>query len=113
MYFRTADVTCQLTFPADVTDANERMVMPGDNVEMVCDLVHDTPMELGARFSLREGGKTIGTGLVSEILVRPALLFPSIPRAARLRAARLTHALPPLEQKVADGKGGIKAVSLK
>lgn len=71
MYFRTADVTCQLTFPPEEADAANKMVMPGDNVEMICDLVHDTPMELGARFSLREGGKTIGTGLVSEILVRP------------------------------------------
>lgn len=107
MYFRTADVTCQLTFPPEEADAANKMVMPGDNVEMICDLVHDTPMELGSRFSLREGGKTIGTGLVSEILVRPACVLPFDLRKAddplALRA----------EQKIADGKGGIKAVSLK
>jgi len=86
MYFRTADVTCQLTFPPEDKDAADKMVMPGDNVEMVCDLVHDTPMELGSRFSLREGGKTIGTGLVSEILVRLPSPSPPPPLALPLRA---------------------------
>jgi elongation factor Tu len=42
-------------------------VMPGDNVEMVGDLVHDIALEPGSRFTLREGGKTIGTGIVSEV----------------------------------------------
>lgn len=41
--------------------------MPGDNVEMIGDLVHDIALEKGSRFTLREGGKTIGTGLVSEV----------------------------------------------
>jgi hypothetical protein len=68
MFIRTADVTAHLTFPEGTEGANEKMVMPGDNVEMVCTLTHDTPLEVGSRFSLREGGKTIGTGLVSEIM---------------------------------------------
>lgn len=68
MFFRTADVTCVLTFPEGTEDAAHKMVMPGDNVEMICSLTHDTPLEIGSRFSLREGGKTIGTGLVSEIM---------------------------------------------
>jgi len=42
--------------------------MPGDNLEMHCELVHDTPIEIGSRFSLREGGKTVGTGLVTELV---------------------------------------------
>ena len=43
-------------------------VMPGDNLEMNCELTHDTPIEVGSRFSLREGGKTVGTGLVTELV---------------------------------------------
>jgi elongation factor Tu len=41
--------------------------MPGDNVEMVGELVHDIALEAGSRFTLREGGKTIGTGIISEV----------------------------------------------
>ncbi|KAL7418162.1 P-loop containing nucleoside triphosphate hydrolase protein, partial [Mrakia frigida] len=67
MYFRTADVTCQMTFPEGTEDAADKMVMPGDNLEMNCELTHDTPIEVGSRFSLREGGKTVGTGLVTEL----------------------------------------------
>lgn len=104
MFFRTADVTCQLTFPPEETD-QDKMVMPGDNVEMICDLVHDTPMEVGSRFSLREGGKTIGTGLVAEILVRtPFFTLSCLPTTC----ADDSHFLP---QTVADGKGGVKAIS--
>lgn len=45
----------------------EKLVMPGDNVEMVGELVHDIALEAGSRFTLREGGKTIGTGIISEV----------------------------------------------
>jgi elongation factor Tu len=41
--------------------------MPGDNVEMMGELVHDIALEPGSRFTLREGGRTVGTGIVSEI----------------------------------------------
>lgn len=58
LFLRTADITVSLTFPDGTPDANEKMVMPGDNVEMVCDLVHDVAAEVGTRFTLREGGKT-------------------------------------------------------
>jgi len=47
-----------LTHPEGTEDADEKMVMPGDNVELVGDLVHDVALELGSRFTLREGGKT-------------------------------------------------------
>ncbi|KAF8507104.1 translation elongation factor Tu [Russula emetica] len=66
LFLRTADVTVSLTWPEGTTDATEKMVMPGDNVEMVCDLVHDVAAEVGSRFTLREGGKTIGTGIVTK-----------------------------------------------
>ena len=57
-FLRTADVTVALTWPEGVEDANEKMVMPGDNVEMVCSLVHDVALEVGSRFTLREANKT-------------------------------------------------------
>jgi len=68
LFLRTADITVSLQWPEGTEDAAEKMVMPGDNVEMVCDLVHDAAAEVGTRFTLREGGKTIGTGIVTKLL---------------------------------------------
>ncbi|KAF8735485.1 hypothetical protein AX14_001981 [Amanita brunnescens Koide BX004] len=68
LFLRTADVTVTLTFPDETDGAGEKMVMPGDNVEMVCDLYVDLAMDVGSRFTLREGNKTIGTGIVTKIL---------------------------------------------
>ncbi|TFK30508.1 elongation factor Tu [Coprinopsis marcescibilis] len=67
-FIRTADITVALTFPEGTPDANEKMVMPGDSVEMVCDLVFDVALEVGTRFTLREANKTIGTGIVTKIM---------------------------------------------
>ena len=58
LFLRTADITVGLHWPEGTPDAAEKMIMPGDNVEMVCDLVHEAAAELGTRFTLREGGKT-------------------------------------------------------
>jgi len=66
-FVRTADITVALTFPEGTPDAAEKMVMPGDNVEMVCDMVFDVALEIGTRFTLREANKTIGTGIVTKI----------------------------------------------
>ncbi|EAU93042.2 elongation factor Tu [Coprinopsis cinerea okayama7 len=66
-FVRTADITVSLSFPEGTPDAAEKMVMPGDNVEMVCDLVFDVALEEGTRFTLREANKTIGTGIVTKI----------------------------------------------
>jgi elongation factor Tu len=68
LFLRTADVTVSLSFPDETPDSAEKMIMPGDNVEMVCDLVFDLAMDVGSRFTLREGNKTIGTGIVTKIL---------------------------------------------
>ncbi|KAF5355870.1 hypothetical protein D9756_003818 [Leucocoprinus leucothites] len=68
LFIRTADVNVGLTWPEGVADAHERMIMPGDNVELVCTLTHDVAAEVGTRFTLREGHKTIGTGIVTKIL---------------------------------------------
>ncbi|EDR15015.1 uncharacterized protein LACBIDRAFT_300718 [Laccaria bicolor S238N-H82] len=67
-FIRTADITVALTFPEGTPDAAEKMVMPGDNVELVCDLYFDVALEEGTRFTLREAHKTIGTGIVTKIL---------------------------------------------
>ena len=62
-YFRTTDVTGVVTLPADV-----QMVMPGDNVELTVELIHPIAMEQGTKFSIREGGRTVGAGTVNTII---------------------------------------------
>ena len=62
-YFRTTDVTGSVTLPANV-----EMVMPGDNVEMEVKLIVPIAMEKGVRFAIREGGRTVGAGQVTEVI---------------------------------------------
>ena len=62
-YFRTTDVTGECVLPAGT-----EMCMPGDNVEMEVDLIHPVAMEKGLRFAIREGGRTVGSGAVTEII---------------------------------------------
>jgi elongation factor Tu len=62
-YFRTTDVTGAVELPSGV-----EMVMPGDNVKMTVELIAPIAMEEGLRFAIREGGKTVGAGVVSKIL---------------------------------------------
>ena len=62
-YFRTTDVTGDCELPANV-----EMVMPGDNVELTVKLINSIAMEKGLRFAIREGGRTVGAGQVTEIL---------------------------------------------
>ncbi len=62
-YFRTTDVTGQIDLPDGV-----EMVMPGDNVEMECELISPIAMEEGLKFAIREGGKTVGAGSITEII---------------------------------------------
>ena len=62
-YFRTTDVTGICTLPSGV-----EMVMPGDNVGMTVDLINPIAMEDGLRFAIREGGRTVGAGVVTKIL---------------------------------------------
>ncbi len=61
-YFRTTDVTGVVELPEGV-----EMVMPGDNVKMTVELIHPIAIEDGTRFSIREGGRTVGSGVVSSI----------------------------------------------
>lgn len=62
-YFRTTDITGSVTLPAD-----KQMVMPGDNVELTVELIHPIAMEKGLRLAIREGGKTVASGQVTEII---------------------------------------------
>jgi elongation factor Tu len=62
-YFRTTDVTGSVNLPAGV-----EMVMPGDNIKMEITLIAPVALEEGVRFAIREGGKTVGAGVVSKVL---------------------------------------------
>lgn len=62
-YFRTTDVTGACELPAGT-----EMVMPGDNVQMEVTLIHPIAMEEGLRFAIREGGRTVGAGVVAKII---------------------------------------------
>ena len=62
-YFRTTDVTGVAKLPAGT-----EMVMPGDNVQLEIELITPVAMDKGLRFAIREGGRTVGAGTVSEIM---------------------------------------------
>ena len=62
-YFHTTDITGTITLPAGT-----EMVMPGDNVSFTVELIHPVAVEKGTKFSIREGGRTVGAGTVSEII---------------------------------------------
>ena len=61
-YFRTTDVTGVITLPEGT-----EMCMPGDNVDMNVELITPIAIEKGLRFAIREGGRTVGSGVVTEI----------------------------------------------
>ncbi|MDK9691897.1 MAG: elongation factor Tu, partial [Azospira sp.] len=62
-YFRTTDVTGAISLPEGV-----EMVMPGDNIQMTVKLIAPIAMEEGLRFAIREGGRTVGAGVVAKII---------------------------------------------
>ncbi len=62
-YIRTLDVTGEITLPEGV-----EMVMPGDNVEIIVELINPVACDQGLRFAIREGGRTVGSGQITEIL---------------------------------------------
>jgi elongation factor Tu len=62
-YFRTTDVTGEVKLPAGV-----EMIMPGDNISIEVELINKIAMEKGLRFAIREGGRTVGSGQVTEIM---------------------------------------------
>jgi elongation factor Tu len=62
-YFRTTDITGTVELPGD-----KEMVVPGDNTEILCELIHPIAMDKGLRFAIREGGRTVASGQVIEII---------------------------------------------
>ena len=62
-FFRTTDITGTVRLPEDV-----EMVMPGDNLKIIGELIHNIAMDVGRRFAIREGGKTVGAGVVAKII---------------------------------------------
>ena len=62
-YFRTTDVTGVIEL-----EAGTEMVMPGDNVNMTIELITPIAIEKGLRFAIREGGRTVGSGVVAEVI---------------------------------------------
>ncbi|MDE6118778.1 MAG: elongation factor Tu, partial [Muribaculaceae bacterium] len=62
-YIRTLDVTGEITLPEGVD-----MVMPGDHVEIIVELINPVACDQGLRFAIREGGRTVGSGQITEIL---------------------------------------------
>jgi len=62
-YFRTTDVTGNLNLPEGV-----EMVMPGDNIKISAELINPIALEEGLRFAIREGGRTVGAGVISKVI---------------------------------------------
>lgn len=62
-YFRTTDVTGTIVLPPEI-----EMVMPGDNIKMKVNLLYPIAMEEGLRFAIREGGRTVGAGVVTKVI---------------------------------------------
>ena len=69
-YIRTTDVTGDVTLPKDV-----EMVMPGDNITIDVELIVPVAIEEGLRFAIREGGRTVGAGVVTKIISQNLLVF--------------------------------------
>lgn len=68
LFIRTADEPATFAWPEGTEDAEHKMVMPGDNVELICETYHSLPLDNGQRFNVREGGRTVATGLVTRVL---------------------------------------------
>ncbi|MCA9778932.1 MAG: elongation factor Tu, partial [Candidatus Eremiobacteraeota bacterium] len=62
-YFRTTDITGECILPEGT-----EMVMPGDNIHLEVNLIQNIALEAGLRFAIREGGRTVGAGVITEII---------------------------------------------
>jgi len=62
-YFRTTDITGTVNLPE-----GKQMVLPGDHTEIIVELIHPIAMDKGLRFAIREGGRTVASGQVTEII---------------------------------------------
>ena len=62
------DESCVLNWPDGTSESHDKMAMPGDNVEMKCELYNPLALDVGQRFNVREGHRTVATGLVTRLL---------------------------------------------
>ncbi|CAJ1399926.1 unnamed protein product [Effrenium voratum] len=91
-YFRTCDVTGSIVSMTS-SDGNEvQMAMPGDDVTCECELIAATPIEKGMRFAMREGGKTIGQGLITDVLTATSFVAPQPARELKEGSQHQAHA---------------------
>ena len=67
-YFRTTDITGDVQKLTDTNGNDVEMAMPGDHITVTCELIHPIAMEQGLKFAIREGGRTVGSGRVTEII---------------------------------------------
>lgn len=65
-FIRTSDITG--TIVENITDINQKMIIPGERVDLKISLLYKIALELNIKFSIREGGKTIGAGIITKIL---------------------------------------------
>ncbi|KAL9598829.1 MAG: hypothetical protein Q9219_004248 [cf. Caloplaca sp. 3 TL-2023] len=68
LFLRTADEPCTITWPEGTEDRDSKRIMPGDNVELICELFHPLAVDQGQRFTIREGGRTVGTAIITRII---------------------------------------------
>ncbi|KAL8839889.1 MAG: hypothetical protein Q9170_001569 [Blastenia crenularia] len=68
IFLRTADEPVRIFWPEGTEDKDSKMVMPGDNVELQCELMHPLALDQGQRFTVREGGRTVGTAIITRIM---------------------------------------------
>ena len=61
------DETIKMFWPEGTPDRDSKMAMPGDNVEMTCEFTQPICVEAGQRFNIREGGRTVATGMVTQV----------------------------------------------
>ncbi len=81
-FFRTADITGHITLPE-----GKEMVMPGDNATLIVELIENCVMEKNMRFALREGGRTVGAGVVAEMISKKEKVNPAAAAAGKGAAA--------------------------
>jgi len=65
---KSSDEAVAFHWPEGTEDASNKMAMPGDNVEMVCETHNPVAVDQGQRFNVREGGRTVATGLITRVI---------------------------------------------
>ncbi|NXJ18106.1 EFTU factor, partial [Dicrurus megarhynchus] len=67
-YLYTINITGSIEFTSEAKETGVKMIMPGDRVSLIITLIYSIALEVGMRFAIREGGRTIGAGIVTKII---------------------------------------------